>query len=169
MAAVNRETVDLTGFPDLVMITLGMRVKSIRGLRTLLATGPKIQREVANKPDGLLLHENLTFSLLPPHLGMRQYWRDFDALERWARSNPHRQWWTQLLADPGGTGFWHETYFARGGVEAIYLDMDDHPLGLGKVAPRQPARKSMFSARTRLRLGDSAGSTPAVDEDSFYA
>jgi hypothetical protein len=45
------------------------------------------------------------------YLGMRQYWRDFEALERWARSEPHRLWWKQFLRDSGGTGFWHETYF----------------------------------------------------------
>jgi Domain of unknown function (DUF4188) len=44
------------------------------------------------------------FSLFPPHAGMRQYWRDFDSLERWARSLPHRQWWQQFLRDRGGTG-----------------------------------------------------------------
>jgi len=40
-----------------------------------------------------LLHENIIFSVFPMHDGMRQYWRDFDSLERWARSEPHRQWW----------------------------------------------------------------------------
>ena len=78
---------------------------------------------------------------------MRQYWRDFDALERWARADPHRGWWSQLLADPGGTGFWHETYCARGGMEAIYLELRSHPLGLGAFAPREPARASRCSPR----------------------
>lgn len=44
---------------------------------------------------GLLLHENLLFSLMPPHGGIRQYWRDFESLERWARSEPHRIWWSK--------------------------------------------------------------------------
>jgi pimeloyl-ACP methyl ester carboxylesterase len=39
---------------------------------------------------------------------MRQYWRDFDSLERWARSLPHKAWWQEFLRDSGGTGFWHE-------------------------------------------------------------
>jgi Domain of unknown function (DUF4188) len=97
-----RETVDLSQYPDLVVIYLGMRVRSPRGLRTLLRAGPRIQRSVAARPDGLLRHENLLYSLAPPHVGMRQYWRDFDALERWSRSDPHRGWWNELLADPGG-------------------------------------------------------------------
>jgi len=32
---VNRITVDLTGYPNLVVIYLGMRVNSLRGLATL--------------------------------------------------------------------------------------------------------------------------------------
>src|SRR5687768_16109326 len=27
---------------------------------------------------------------------MRQYWRDFESLESWARSEPHRVWWQQF-------------------------------------------------------------------------
>ena len=59
------------------------------------------------KPDGLLLHESFLFSLR--HFGMRQYWRDFESLEAWSCSEPHRQWWQSFLRDSGGTGFWHET------------------------------------------------------------
>jgi hypothetical protein len=78
----DRTTVDLSQYPDLVVIYLGMRVKSLRGLKTLLSFGPKISASVDAQPDGLLLHENLVFSLFPPHAGMRQYWRDFESLER---------------------------------------------------------------------------------------
>jgi hypothetical protein len=82
----DRRTVDLSAFPDLVVIYLGMRVNKPRGLRTLLRFGPKISKSVADQPDGLLLHENMIFSVVPPHGGMRQYWQDFESLERWARS-----------------------------------------------------------------------------------
>src|SRR4051812_2147893 len=84
-----RTTADLSGYPDLVVIYLGMRMNSLRGLKTMISFGPKIRAAVAERPDGLLLHENLVFSAFPPHAGMRQYWRDFDSLERWARSLPH--------------------------------------------------------------------------------
>ena len=67
-----------------MVIYLGMRVNSPRGLTTLASFGPKIRKSVEAQPDGLLLHESLLFSLFPPHAGMRQYWRDFDSLERWA-------------------------------------------------------------------------------------
>jgi hypothetical protein len=79
---VERKTVDLSEFPDLVVVYLGMRVNTLSGLKTLLGFGPKISDSVGQKPDGLLLHENFSMSLIPLHLGMRQYWCDFDALER---------------------------------------------------------------------------------------
>jgi hypothetical protein len=164
---VVRRTVDLSAYPDLVVIYLGMRVNRLVGLKTLLGFGPKIARSVEAQPDGLLLHENMMFSLLPPHLGMRQYWRDFDALERWARSEPHRQWWHSFVRDSGGTGFWHETYFMRGGMEAVYDDMVQ-ATGLMKFAPVQPARGSMFSARGRAHRPGAASTPPVFTEEELY-
>jgi hypothetical protein len=75
---VERRTVDLSGYPDLVVIYLGMRVNAWNGLKTLLGLGPQIDAAAKAKPEGLLLHENLIFSIVPLHSGMRQYWRDFD-------------------------------------------------------------------------------------------
>ena len=158
---IPRTTVDLTGYPDLVVIYLGMRVRTPRGLRTLHSLGKQIERAAATRPDGLLRHEMLWYSLLPPHAGMRQYWRDFDALEHWARSLPHNQWWTKFLRDPGGTGFWHETYFMGGGIEAIYDDMPES-LGLLGFAPALAARGALFSARRRAQRHGAEGPLPAV-------
>lgn len=165
---VERRTVDLSGYPDLVVIYLGMRVNAWTGLKTLVGFGPKIDGAVAAQPDGLLLHERVIYSLIPPHLGMREYWRDFDALERWARSAPHRDWWQGFLKDSGGTGFWHETYFMRGGVEAVYDDIPK-PIGMAAFAPVKPARGPMFSARTRAGRGESVMATPqGVSERELY-
>jgi len=99
---VQRQTVDLSAFPDLVVIYLGMRVNAWTGLKTLLNLGPQIQNSVNQKPDGLLFHENFIMSLIPVHVGMRQYWRDFDALEAWSRSPPHREWWLDFLRSSRG-------------------------------------------------------------------
>jgi hypothetical protein len=164
-----RSAVDLARFPDLVVIYLGMRANRPRGLLTLLELAPQIQKSVRERPDGLLLHEQLLFSLVPPHLGMRQYWRDFDALERWARSLPHRHWWRRFAGDSRGTGFWHETYLMRGGMEAIYVDMKA-PVGLMNVAPLTPARGAMFSARSRAGLpGTATVAAPIAEEESHAA
>jgi acyl-CoA synthetase (AMP-forming)/AMP-acid ligase II len=146
---VNRRTVDLSGFPDLVVIYLGMRANRPRGIWTLLRLGPRIATAVGERPDGLLLHETLLFSAFPPHLAMRQYWRDFDSLERWTRSLPHREWWGSFVRDARGTGFWHETYCMRGGMEAIFGDMAV-PVGLMRVAPPVAAHGPMLSARGRI-------------------
>jgi hypothetical protein len=161
---VKRTTVDLSAYPDLVVIYLGMRVNSLRGLKTLAKLGPGIKAAVAVKPDGLLLHEDLIFSLWPIHAGMRQYWRDFESLETWARSTmPHTKWWKDFLRDPGGTGFWHETYFRRGGFEAIYDDIPS-PIGMMRFAPNQAARGPMFSARQRSERSGEARVAPPVGE-----
>jgi hypothetical protein len=166
MARPQRHTADLSPYPDLVVIYLGMRARTPRGLLTLLRFGPRIRRSAAAQPEGLLRHEFLFWGLFPPHLGMRQYWRDFDALERWARSQPHANWWRALLADAAGTGFWHETYHTRGDMESVYLDMP--PTGFTSFAPAVEARRSLFSARRRLRLAGDGDASPAVSEQEFY-
>ena len=167
MARVDRRTVDLSAYPDLIVNYLGLRVNALTGIKRALGLGPQIAKSVADKPDGLLLHEDLLFSLFPPHLGMRQYWRDFESMERWTRSAPHRQWWKDFLRDSCGTGFWHETYSIRGGIEAIYDDMTT-PIGLMKFALLSPARGSVFSARQRLsREGSDSSPAPTPEADLY--
>jgi len=167
MTRVDRRTVDLSAYPDLIVIYLGLRVNALTGIKKALGLGPQIAKSVADKPDGLLVHEDLLFSLFPPHLGMRQYWRDFESMERWTRSTPHRQWWKDFLRESGGTGFWHETYSIRGGIEAIYDDMPT-PIGLMKFAPLSPARGSVFSARQRLSREGSDSSPAPMPEADLY-
>lgn len=144
-----RRSADLSQYPDLVVIYLGIRAKSLRGVGTILRLGPGIRRAVDAKPDGLLLHEPLLFSLFPLHVGMRQYWRDFDALERFTRAQPHAGWWKEFFKDNGGTAFWHETYSLRGGFESVYLYVDS-PVGLLAFAPPTVPTGPMSSARARL-------------------
>lgn len=92
---------------------------------------------------------------------MRQYWPHFDSLERWARSEPHQLWWQDFVRDSGGTGFWHEAYFVRGGMEAIYDDINEK-IGFSAFAPIQPARGAMFSTRKRVQCGDGASDIPSA-------
>jgi hypothetical protein len=162
---VNRQTVDLSSFPELVVMYLGMRVNRITGLKTLLGFGPKITDSTAAQPDGLLLHENVIYSLFPMNVGMRQYWRDMDTLLAWSRSEPHKTWWINFLRDSGGTGFWHETYLMKGGMEAVYDDLPK-PIGFMKFAPIQPARGPMFGSAQRARRGTSGD--PVVSEKELY-
>jgi len=162
---IERKTVDLSDYPDLVVVYLGMRVRRPKGLLRILGLGPQVQKSWRQQPDGLLLHEDLLWSLFPLHVGMRQYWRDFDSLETWTRSAPHRDWWKKFIANTGGTGFWHETYHLRGGFEAIYDNLGTGS-GLARFAPVVSARGPMFSARTRAT---SAAAAPAVvSEENIY-
>jgi len=162
---VNRQTVDLSQYPDLVVIYLGMRVNRLTGLKTLAGFGPKISNSVTAAPDGLLRHEFFLFSFFPMHLGMRQYWRDMDSLLAWSRSAPHREWWQRFLRDSGGTGFWHETYFMKGGMEAIYDDLPK-PIGMMHFAPVVSARGPMFGATHRVQR--TTTEQPVLSESELY-
>ena len=148
---VDRRTVDLEDYPDLVVVYLGMRVRRPRGILRMLGLGPQIQKSWKDRPDGLLLHEDLIWSLIPPHAGMRQYWRDLDSLERWTRSEPHRRWWLD---------------FMRGGVDAIWDDMP--PIGLARFAPARQARGAMFSSRRRAGRDQDTPVEPVVPEAELY-
>jgi len=159
---VDLRTVDLSAYPDLVVIYLGMRVRTLPGIKTLLRLGPQIDKAGAQRPEGLLhFEDNIIFQIYPLHIGMRWYWRDFESMERWTRSEPHGQWWSDFLRDSGGTGFWHEVYMMRGKMEGVYADMNQPLCGFQGFAPILPARGAMFSARQRLEM---AGESPAQPE-----
>lgn len=84
---VQRQTVDLSSFPDLVVIYFGMRVRTLKGIKTLMGLGPQIDKVGGAHPEGLLHFENnIVYSLFLLHLGMRWYWKDFESMERWSRS-----------------------------------------------------------------------------------
>jgi len=163
-ANITRQTVDLSSFPDLVVIYLGMKVRSPRGLLTVLRFGPRISSAVAEKPPGLLLHESLIFSIFPLHVGMRQYWRDFDSLDRFARDRdlPHLEPWRRFnraVRDSGDVGIWHETFRVRAGeYEAVYGNMP--VFGLAAAATHLPAARKGNTAATRI--GASTTDEPAV-------
>lgn len=65
---VNRQTVDLSAFPDLVVIYLGMRARILGGIKTLLGFGPQIDKAGASRPDGLLHFENKIVFSFPRYI-----------------------------------------------------------------------------------------------------
>ena len=74
-----------------------------------------------------------------------------------------KEWWSRFLRDPGGTGFWHETYLLRGGIDAIY-DGIPRSLGLLAFAPARPARGAFLSARRRAHLEGAEELSPMVPD-----
>jgi Domain of unknown function (DUF4188) len=150
---IEQRAADLAPYPDLVVIYLGMRVYRLRGLLTVLRLRNEILKAVKAQPEGLLFHESFYFSLVPLHIGLRQYWRNFDALERWTRSFPHDEWWNEFVREGQGTGFWHETYLVRNQVEGIYDGMQE-PTGLLQFAPSVAVAGRRRFARGRLQLDE---------------
>lgn len=110
--------------------------------------GRGLAKIARDRPDGLLADEGLIFGLT--HIGFLQYWRNMDALERFTRSEPHADWWRRMREMSAGAGFWHETYHARGGVEAVYVAMD-RPVGLQYFAPERQPVGPFVSARSRVQ------------------
>lgn len=142
-----RETVDLSDFPDLVVVLLGFKVRRLRALPALVGIGRELSGMRRDPPNGLLEHEQFLFGW--NHLGIRQYWRDLDSLGRFTRSAPHAGWWRDFLRDTQGSGFWHEAYSARGGFEAIYVGLPEHT-GLATFAPIRSPVGPFMSSRARL-------------------
>ena len=140
-----RRSVDLSGYPDLVVVYLGYRAGNWRGVRSLLRIGRGLNAIKNDPPPGLLAHEGMMFGLLHP--GFRQYWRDFASLEAFTRAPRHAAWWRDFSGD-AGNGIWHETYRLRGGMEAIYSGMA--PIGFAAFAPERSPTGPFKSARQRV-------------------
>jgi hypothetical protein len=83
-----------------------------------------------------------------------QYWRSFEALERYATDavREHRPAWSafnRAIGSNGDVGIWHETYRVRpGDYECVYNNM---PLfGLAKATRAVPATGRRESAPGRM-------------------
>jgi hypothetical protein len=142
-----RQTVDLSNYPDLVLVLLGFKVGSLRALPALMRIGRGLQQVQNAYPEGLLRHDVFFYGW--NHMGIRQYWRDQPSLLKFTRLPPHQIWWKEFTQDNRGSGFWHEAYSARGGVEAIYIAMANPP-GLGTFAPLREAEGPLMSSQARL-------------------
>ena len=141
------KSVDLSSYPDLTVVYLGFRVSSWRGFKAMLGIGRGLEGLKRDKPDGLLAHETVIYGL--NQIGMRQYWRDFDAMIAFTRTDPHKTWWSSFSKDPRGSGFWHETYRRNGGMEAVYLNMPT-PIGFAAFAPEKSPVGPFKTSRGRI-------------------
>lgn len=98
-------------------------------------------------------------------IGLVQYWRSFEDLERFAtnRDDPHLKAWQEYMRSPGNKraeiGIWHETYMIEPGkFETLYGNMP--VFGLAAATSHAPAVGRM--ARARSRMTGAAGA-PAVE------
>ncbi len=111
----------------------------------------RMLRELSSRQDPDLLHFESWFGRTTI---MVQYWRSFDALERYARdqSEAHLPAWKDFnrkVASNGDVGIWHETYaIAPGRFECMYNNMP--PFGLAAATDLVPARGARNGARGRL-------------------
>jgi hypothetical protein len=156
MTPPSRRSVDLSAYPDLVVIYLGYRASAPRGVLTLLQIGLGLIALRKNVPPGLLAHE--FFLLGPFHVGFRQYWRDLESLRAFTRAPRHAAWWAKLGKDTKGGGFWHETYCKKGGMEAIYIDMPR--IGFALFAPPLDPVGPHVSTARRLGRADVVDGDP---------
>jgi hypothetical protein len=129
---------------------------------------PRMIKELEKLPPeetGFLGHNGIGFTTI-------QYWRGFDHLEAYARSqeNKHFPAWTafnkRMKNARGGVGIWHETYLVKAGhYEAIYSGMPEYELGrVSTLVPAQAVatkHDSAWRANSRapqwLELGDQVG------------
>jgi hypothetical protein len=146
----SRMTAEIEG--DFVVFLIGMRInkpwKVHKWLPVFLAM-PRMLRELEAQPESGFLGHFMGFKVIV------QYWRSFDHLEAYARSQDRQHWpaWVDFNKRVGNSrgdvGIWHETYRVRAGdYETVYSGMP--PFGLGKVGKLVPATGKRESARERL-------------------
>ena len=140
-----------------VVFLIGMRIDKPlavhKWLPTALAMGPML-RTLAQDPNSGFLHGEPFF--YPGGIGLIQYWRSTEDLERFARSpqEPHLKAWQRFnkaIGKDGSVGIWHETYeVAAGRYEAIYGNMPR--FGLAAAVDHVPVGKRGETARERLAV-----------------
>ena len=139
-----------------VVFIIGMRVNKplafMKWVPTAMAMGPML-RSLEKDPDsGFLGGEPFLYS---GGVGLIQYWRSTEDLERFARSpqETHLKAWQRFnkaIGKDGSVGIWHETYqVAAGAYEAIYANMPR--FGLAAVTGHVPVGKRGETARERLK------------------
>lgn len=138
-----------------VVFLIGMRInkpwKVHRWLPVARAMGRMLQ-ELESTPDSDLLNVESWFGRTTM---MVQYWRSFEALERYAKSPDmaHRPAWAefnQKIHSNGDVGIWHETYLiADQHYECVYNNMPE--FGLAKATMSVPATGKRANAAGRLK------------------
>ena len=147
-----RQTAEIEG--DFVVFLIGAGFSPLHPIRSFRDLGgirgmPHMLNYLVKHPDKGLLH----YEMPSPAL-IVQYWRSFEHLEAFARSedDPHlrawRKYWKRVGKD-NRSAIWHETFLVRAGeYEAIYANCK--PRGLGVAGTLVPVSEAS-TARLRIR------------------
>ena len=153
-----------------VVFLIGMRINHLRAVRkwvpTFTAMIRMLRRLLADPEKGFLHGQTIFYRR---GIGLVQYWRSFDDLERFARSTsePHLAAWRRFNRvvgyTDGSVGFWHESYLVDPRhCEAVYGNMP--VFGLARATNHVPAIGRLETARSRLG-GHSEPAVPSSPPD----
>ena len=145
-----RMTAQIEG--DFVVFLIGMRINKPWKIHKWLPVAramPRMLDELKEHPESGFLGS------ISKGLFMVQYWRSFEHLEAYARSQDHEHWpaWVafnkQMRGSRDDVGIWHETYLVGAGqYESVYSGMP--PWGLGSASELVQASGRKESARGRV-------------------
>lgn len=151
---------------SVVVFLIGMRINRLlafsKWIPTARAMGPMLRTLYQHPEKGMLgAHTMLSWR----GVIVLQYWRSFDDLERFARSqdDPHMAAWRRFNQavgfKDGSVGIWHETYVVPpGNSETVYGNMP--VFGLAAATSHVPATGRRETARKRLESSAQAASNP---------
>jgi hypothetical protein len=144
--------------PALCLAFFGVQYRSKEGRRLYEEAGIQAEMdgalEEARREGSLLLNRRMASRDGPL---LMQYGRSYDALDAWARRQPHARWWRWLVESRGkGIGFYHELYQAKSG-EAVY-EQDTAPVGPALFCGLEPVPSGEGKSRQRQqRFAEAAG------------
>ena len=150
-----------------VVFLIGMRINRFFAFKRWFATMMAMRAMLR------LLHRHPGIGALGSQLflysrgiGVIQYWRSFDELEKFARNktDPHLEAWRRFnkaVGTDGSVGIWHETFLVEAGChEGVYNNMPT--FGLAAATKHVPATGHRETARRRLgEENEPAIATPA--------
>ncbi len=150
-----RFTAEVEG--SFVVFLIGMRINRLLAVNKWLpvarAMGPMIEHLLTHKELGLMHAQTFLYWR---GVGLVQYWRSFEQLERFARDPAlnHLEPWKRFnraVGADGSVGIWHETYLVEPGkFECVYGNMPQ--FGLAAAGDHVPAVGARETAKRRLGL-----------------
>ena len=154
---------------EFIVFWIGMRVNKLwavhKWVPTFLAMG-RMLRLLNSHPERGFLSGQAFFAW--PTIGLLQYWRSFEDLEKFARqpSEPHIRAWRRFnraVGVDGSVGIFHETYLiAPQQYEVIYNNMP--VFGLAAATRHVKAAGKLETARRRLGGNNQPAVATPTDE-----